>query len=255
MTTDKVYLEKHELEHDPIISSMSSQFMSPYSVGANVYSTVLAYRTDAFKASHAPQSWQDFWDINRFPGRRALRKHPFDTIEIALMADGVPPSEIYPCDLDRAFRSLDKIKPHISAWWTSDSQNTQWLRSNEIDLLQMSSNPAQEAIDAKLPVAICEEGQIVGSLDWAILKGTPKADLCRQFIKFASDPKRQVLLSAHSGFVGLTHPDAFKHIDPERVKLIPTYLDNLKKVCTTDVAYWFKNQNAVIERFNNWVIS
>jgi hypothetical protein len=99
----KVYLEKHGLENDPAVRTIPKQFMSPYGVGTNVYSTVLAYRTDAFKGRKAPTSWADLWNPKDFPGRRAIRKHPFDTIEEALMGSGVPTSSLYPLDLNRAF--------------------------------------------------------------------------------------------------------------------------------------------------------
>ena len=35
------------------------------------------------------------------------------------MADGVPWDKVYPMDIDRAFKSLDRIKPHVDVWWTS----------------------------------------------------------------------------------------------------------------------------------------
>ena len=110
---DKIYLEKHGLEDDPNVKTIPKHFMSPYGVGTNVYSTVLAYRTDAFKGRKAPSSWADFWSVKDFPGRRALRKHPFDTIEESLLASGVPTSSLYPLNLDRALQHLDKIKPNV----------------------------------------------------------------------------------------------------------------------------------------------
>lgn len=67
----------------------------------------------------------DVWDVKKFPGRRALRKFPRDTIEAALRADGVPGGpEIYkvlgaPGGWDRAFRTLDRIKPHVNLWGLS----------------------------------------------------------------------------------------------------------------------------------------
>ena len=106
----KIYLEKHGLEADPMVATIPAQYMSPYGVGNNVYSTVLAYRTDAFKDRAAPASWADFWNVKDFPGRRGLRKHPFDTIEEALMADGVPNGQVYPCNLERGLACLDKVK-------------------------------------------------------------------------------------------------------------------------------------------------
>jgi len=162
----KQYLEKHGLESEPVIKTIPSEYMSPYGVGTNVYTTVLAYRTDAFKGRKAPQSWADFWNVAEFPGRRAVRKHPFDTIEEALM----------------------------------------------------------------------------------------NADACREFIKFASDPKRQAALVEYFP-AGLTQPEAFNYVKPEVAKNCPTYPDNIKAGLKIDAKYWFDNQAAVIERFNSWILA
>ena len=64
-----------------------------------------------------------------------MRKNPIDTLEIALMADGVAPKDLYPLDLDRAFRKLDEIKDHIAVWWTGGAQSTQLLESGEVDMI------------------------------------------------------------------------------------------------------------------------
>ncbi|MFW8406512.1 extracellular solute-binding protein, partial [Klebsiella pneumoniae] len=53
--------------------------VTPAWLGVDVYSTVLAYRTDKF-TKETPQTWADFWDVKRFPGRRSLRRSPLDTI-------------------------------------------------------------------------------------------------------------------------------------------------------------------------------
>ena len=84
-------------------------------LGVDVYATVLAYRTDKL-GKNPPKTWADFWNVEKFPGRRSLRRNAIDTLEQALMADGVPPEKLYPLDLDRAFKSLDRIKKHISVW-------------------------------------------------------------------------------------------------------------------------------------------
>src|ERR1035437_3601822 len=64
-------------------------------LGVDVYSTILAYRTDKF-GSNGPKNWADFWDVQKFPGRRSLRRSPLDTLEQALMADGVSIDKLYP---------------------------------------------------------------------------------------------------------------------------------------------------------------
>ena len=40
-------------------------------------------------------SWADFWDVAKYPGKRGLRKGVRGNLEIALMADGVAPGDVY----------------------------------------------------------------------------------------------------------------------------------------------------------------
>lgn len=170
------------------------------------------------------------------------------------MADGVSTKNVYPCDLDQAFRSLDRIKPYTSIWWTNAPESEQLLKSGGVDLMPSIVSRAQAAIDAGAPIAISWDQHIYGCDSWAILKGTPNADACREFIKFTSDPKRQALLASY-GAIGVTQPDAFKYIDPKRAKLLSTHPENLKKGIFIDASYWLNVQSTVIERFSRWMLS
>ncbi len=67
-------------------------------IGVIYFSTVLAYSTEAY-GDNPPQSWADFWDVERFPGARSMQKDPSANVEIALLADGVPLDQVYPIDL------------------------------------------------------------------------------------------------------------------------------------------------------------
>src|SRR6516165_2101981 len=49
----------------------------------------------------------------------------------ALLADGVPRDKLYPLDIDRAFKKLDRIKPHIKVWWREGNQSQQLIRDSE----------------------------------------------------------------------------------------------------------------------------
>jgi Spermidine/putrescine-binding periplasmic protein len=248
------YLEKHGLESDPAVATIPKEYMSEYGVGNNVYTTVLAYRTDAFKGRAAPASWKDFFDVKGVPGRRALRKHPFDTIEQALMGAGVSTGEVYPCNLDRAFASLDKIKNDVSVFWTSGAQVEQLLTSGEVDMVPTWVSRAQAAQSAGAPVGIVWDQNIWGLDSWAILKGSPNADACREFIKFASDPKRQAALVKYFP-AGVTQPAAFNDIPANVAKDCPTFPDNIRRGLPIDAQYWLNSQQAVLERYNAWLLS
>ena len=130
-------VEKLDFSKLPNAAAMPADYRSDYSIVYETYSTVLGYSTAKFaKAEAAPQSWADFWDVKKFPGRRSLRNHPLATLEIALMADGVPADKLYPLDVDRAFKKLEEIKPHITVWWTSGAQSAQLLNDGEVDMIQ-----------------------------------------------------------------------------------------------------------------------
>lgn len=249
----KVYLEKHGLENDPAVRTIPKQFMSPYGVGTNVYSTVLAYRTDAFKGRKAPTSWADLWNPKDFPGRRAIRKHPFDTIEEALMGSGVPTSSLYPLDLNRAFAALDRIKPAVDVWWNSGAQATQLLTSGEVDMIATWASRPQQAIMDGAPVAIVWNQNLWGVDNWSILAGTPNAEACREFIKFASDVKRMAQQGDYYP-AGVTQPEAFNFMKPEVARHSPTHPDNIRNGVQINAKYWLENQAAVTERFNAWVL-
>jgi len=81
-------------------------------LGTNVYAVTLGFNTETMK--NHPRSWADFYNVRDFPGRRSLPRNPIHTLEGALLADGVAPSELYPLDVERAFAKLDEIKPHIA---------------------------------------------------------------------------------------------------------------------------------------------
>lgn len=245
------FLENLGLEGDATIQEVAPQFRTPFIVGNYVWSTALAYRTDTMKK--APTGgWKDLWDAKGFPGRRGLRKYPVDSFEPALMADGVAPDKVYPIDMDRAFKSLDKIKKDVAVWWTGGAQSSQLIKTGELDMAVMWNGRAQAVIDEGAPVAL-SWNQATWSYDgWTIPKGNPKADIVRRFIKFASEAKNQAELAKHIAY-GPTNANGLKFVDDKRKLALPTNPEYFKNMVQNNAAYWQKNQERAIERFNAWV--
>jgi putative spermidine/putrescine transport system substrate-binding protein len=128
-------------------------------LASSAYTTALGYRTDVFPNNSHPKGWAEFWDVRRFPGPRSLRNHPADNLEFALLADGVPMDQLYPIDMDRAFRKLDEIRPHITVWWSTGAQPAQLLtdrhrvrrRQPEIRLLRHPARHPPSLLGPALP--------------------------------------------------------------------------------------------------------
>ena len=101
---------------------------------ALVWSVAIAYDTQ--KLAQAPTSWADFWDVQKIPGKRGLRKRAVYNLEFALLADGVKVEDVYsvlntPQGVDRAFAKLTELKPYIQ-WWEAGAQPAQWLTAGDV---------------------------------------------------------------------------------------------------------------------------
>ncbi len=76
---------------------------------------------DARFPGERPETIADFFDLERFPGKRGIGAFPQANIEMSLVADGVDPKEVYevmdtPEGIDRTFAKLDTIKDHAVFW-------------------------------------------------------------------------------------------------------------------------------------------
>src|SRR6185437_5664835 len=101
----------------------------------------ITYNVQTFAAGTAPVSWSDVWNTKKFPGRRGMYTGVTYTLEFALLADGVPKDKLYPLDLPRAFKSLEKFK-RDAVWWTQFPQVEQMLLSKEVAVSPWTRAPA-----------------------------------------------------------------------------------------------------------------
>jgi len=247
----KGYVEPIGLESSAGYKALPDGFKAPYYAGNDVVATALAYRTD--KVKQAPASWADLWNVKGFPGARALRRFPFDTLEQALLADGVDPKALYPLDFDRAFRSLDRIRKDVQVWWTSGAQSSQLIKSGEVDFCPTWNGRAQVAINDGAPARIMWNQALWQTEGWVILKGGPNVEACRRFIDFALAPERQAVFAAATGY-GPTLAAAIDHIKPEVARTLPTYPENTRDAILVDVEFWARNKDRAADLFNKWVV-
>jgi putative spermidine/putrescine transport system substrate-binding protein len=234
------------------VSELIPEAKTKWIMGVDVYSTVFAYRSDTMK--NPPQSWADFFDAAKFPGRRCMRKYPVDSLEQALLADGVPGDKLYPLDPDRAFKKLGTIKKDVAVWWTGAAQTSQLLKTGEIDLVATWNARAQAAIDDGAPAKIVWNQALYNIEGWTIPKGAPKQDITRKFIRFCANADRQAEYAKHIAY-GPTNPGAYKTISPERAELLPTAPSHFKQMIFQNTKYWGPNQEKLTERFNEWLLA
>ncbi len=222
--------------------------------GFVVWSVGLAY--DGSRLQTAPTSWADFWDTQRFPGQRTLRRGPKYTLEIALMADGVPPAEVYnvlrtPAGVDRAFRKLEALRRNI-VWWTAGAQPGQLLASGEVTMAAAYTGRMFAArADDNRDFRVVWNGSIYAIDFWTVLRGSQNRDAAMRMMQFIARPENLGRYPTRVAY-GITHRQAAAQIDPAVLPTTPTAPDNLAVSLELDVEFWTDNLEELTQRFNAW---
>jgi putative spermidine/putrescine transport system substrate-binding protein len=222
-------------------------------VNSHAFVNVIAYRKDKFP-NGGPQNWAEFWDAAKFPGSRCLQNYPARVLAFALMADGVEPANLFPYDLDRAFKSLDKIKKDIRVWRSQSPQSQQLLRDGEVELIGMWSTSAQAMIDQKVPIEITFNQAVIDVATWVVARDTPRAKNAWRFIEFAVSADRLAQFAQRNNY-GPMNPASFKSLSPEAFNRMPTSPANLPKAVVLDAVKLAPQFDLMSKRFEQWLSS
>lgn len=244
---DWTIVKKETLQPDSVVAD-------GYGIASYIQGTNLCYRSDKFPDG-GPGSWADFWDVKRFPGNRSLCiNDAFRTLTFALLADGVPRDRLYPLDIERAFRKLEQIKPHIKVWWREGTQSQQLIRDGEVDLMSIWNARATELKQQGVPVELVWNGAVRSTSTWCVLKGAPNRKLAWEFIQFATEARPQAEFNTRL-YYGPVNPAAYAFIPPAIRVQLPTYPANLAVSVKGDDQWEADRIAQVEERFTQWVAS
>jgi putative spermidine/putrescine transport system substrate-binding protein len=229
------------------------QAVSDCGLGAVIATTVLAWDKDKLPVS---PSWSDFWDVAKYPGKRGLHKAVRGNLEIALIADGVAPGDVYKTlsssdGVDRAFRKLDQLKPYIE-WWSTDTEAAHILASGDVLMTsapsdQISTTANQQHKNFGLQFA----GSLFELESWVIMKGSPAARIAQQFLYFTGMPAVEQRLLQRSGNGGLAK-GLNDGLTPELAAISPANPANLATGLRIDAGFWHENLPKLRQRFDAW---
>jgi putative spermidine/putrescine transport system substrate-binding protein len=205
------------------------------------------------KPGEVPQSWSELWDMKRFSGQRGFWKQPFQTMEIALMADGVAKDKLYPIDVERALKSLDKIKSQIF-WWSSGGQSAQILIDGDIAAGMTWNGRVFDPKQSGAPVDFNFNQALFVADSWVIPRGTKNKGAALDFIAFTLQAAPQAEFSKAIPY-GPVNRKALALLDKQRLAFLPSSPENFPKGVFQDFDWWAQNGQKAGERFNSWIIS
>ena len=238
------------------VSSFLPGTYQDYCVGGDVFSTVLAWNTKTY-GEKGPQSWADFWDVKKFPGKRAYRKAVPGAIEPALMADGVPPEKVYevlsaPGGIERAINKIKELKSHIAVWWASGAQHAQLMKDGEVDMITGWNGRFDVVAKDGAKVAYTFNQALLDYDCYAIAKGAPNKDLAMKFLAEISKPQYQAEFTKYITY-GPTNRKAYDlgTIEPTYAKRLPSYPDNAAKQLIIDLDWYIKFEEKASAAYQN----
>ena len=219
----------------------------------------------ASRATSGPATIADFFNLKRFPGKRAVPAWPNGLIEMALVADGVMPRKVYQVlarsgGIDRAFRKLDSIKANL-VFWTRAAKALEMVEYRSVKMAIAFSNVVGEAVlEREADLVTIWDGQVLEAEWFAVPKGSKRKDTAFDFIRFATGPGSQARM-AHFATYGPLRRSALARIaDAEpwyhSRKPVGAHLPNRPAVMARSVianaGWWIENGAAIKRRFDAW---
>lgn len=218
-----------------------------YRIASDIEATVLAYNATEFAT--APQGYKDFFDLEKFPGMRAVWKYaPSGIFETALLADGVPADKLYPLDVERALKKLDTIKDHI-VWWDTGAQSEQLLDSGEASMGLVWVGRAVSGAERGIKIDWTQWTSQTGF--WVVPKGTKNREAAMKALEFFTEPAQQIAFTQYMPY-GPSNKTAVAGVSETFKGNLPT--DHLDNRVLMDADWWAKNGADVDMRFQEWLL-
>ncbi|MFN2452389.1 MAG: extracellular solute-binding protein [Candidatus Dormibacteria bacterium] len=201
-----------------------------YCGGGYAYSLGMTYKQNAFSGSQ-PKHWKDFFNLAKYPGRRALPKYSGSeqyAVMVALLADGVAKDKLFPLDIDRAIAKLHSIKDSI-LFFDSFGQANQFVTQGAASIV-MDTNARVHALNAEGAnlTYVYDEALLFSWSGFPVPVGAPHADAMFALIDLMDRPDRQAVFCKQLPY-GPTNPAAFADIDDATKKILPNSPQNLPK--------------------------
>jgi len=228
--------------------------VKPYGIMYAIFNSCIAWDRRQIADVRQPSGWADVWDVKGRPGKRSL--DPVNggagVMEIALIADGVSPDKLYPLDVDRAFRSLDRLGQQNIIWSNSIEETVQRLVSSEVSLASTWPFRVIKADEGGANIGFNFNQCMVEGEYLCVVKTTRNPKAAFKLIDWiVSSPP------ACAEFSRLTHygtPNlaSLKLLSPADAALIPTNPVVAEKLFPSDDVWWSQNLEQVSTRFKKW---
>ena len=220
-----------------------------YAASSYFYSYIIAYDKKAF-GDNPPTTMADFFDVEKFPGKRGMYKWGAGMWEAALLADGVEPSKLYPLDLKRAHDKIAAFKGNVVSFWGGGSESQSLLLNGEASMVLVWSTRAKLIEqDSGGDVTFTYNQGLIAPGAMAVIKNNPGGkDNAMKFIASAQDPAKQLVMFKMLG-QGPANPAADALLPPEEARFNPVSPENFAVQVPLDMAWYEENYGPALDEY------
>jgi len=240
----------------PAARDFVARAIGPCWVGSMVYSQVMVFSP---RLKQVPATLADFFDRKKFPGRRALsRASAKFNLEMALLADGVAPADVYksletPGGLDRAFARLDALKP---IWAHNSADAFDWVKNGQAVMATALNGDVQAQKD--FTPGVIWDHQLYELDVFGVPAGNPKKNRALDFIAYATGSQALAGVANWVGY-GPARRSAIALVgnNPElgtpMRPVLPTAPENFRNAFAIDDGWWLAHGETIAPRWQEFV--
>ena len=227
---------------------------------------VVFYDPDAFSGAK-PSEIADFFDVEKFPGKRGVHTWANGFIQMAMVADGVKPTAVPTVlakqtgAIDRAFEVMDRIKDDV-VFWSSGSKPLELVKSGEVVMaIAYNGRVGAANLAEGENFEYIWEGQVLDQEYLCLLTGAPNRDAALDFMWHASTPEAQAEQAKYitygpmraSGIPIIEAGEPFGPGGQAIMPHMPNTPERLKVSIVSDPQWWSDNGAEINERYAAWM--
>ena len=249
----------------------SEDFFAPMpsdcAVGNILYSWNYAYNPNAFPgADSMPSTIADFFDTEKFPGKRSIYTSAMSNLEIALVADGVSAGGVYEVlenqtgGVERAigmFEDLCNDPNGGCIFWSAGAQPPEFLASGEVVMSTGWNGRFFNAIVGEgTTIKQVWDGQVLDYEYFGLVAGGPNPEEAMEALAYFTSTEGLAGSAKYIAYAPFrissldiiaANEPWYKDGSTEMLPQMPTAPDNTKNYILMNAEYWADNSTELSE--------
>lgn len=223
------------------------------SVPAMNYAVMFLYNKDKYK-DNAPQNWNDFFDVEKFPGTRGIPGYADPEgfmVELGLLADGVPKDQMFPADIDRGLNKWRSIRDNLVPW-TTGAESQQMLESGEADMVMVWSGRGKAALANGANYEPVWQDWIVVKDQLAIPMGVKDTDASHALINAYLGKQAQEVMAQETSYSPI-NIEAQPQVDELTASFMTNTPEKQAMAYNQNVEFWVANYETLSAKWAEFV--